>query len=177
MGLVTTLAYDEYGHISTITNPDGFVTTFTVDGYGNLTEVEDPLGDTTEYGYATPSNHEATSETDPNGNTATATYNSFGQLTSETLYDGTSTTSIDSAQSNGLLAPGDSGSLSTDYDASVTDPDGRTTTLTLNWMSHPTGEVEANGGLDDNHVRQVRLPRHRHRCAGTDGDIHVQFRW
>ncbi len=148
VGLVTTLAYDEYGHISTITNPDGFVTTFTVDGYGNLTEVEDPLGDTTEYGYATPSNHEATSETDPNGNTATATYNSFGQLTSETLFDGTSTTSIDPAQSNGLLAPGDdSDSLSTEYGTGLTDPGGQITTLSLNRMSQVTGTVAPNGGL------------------------------
>ena len=146
VGLVTTLTYNDSGYISTITDPAERVTTFTVDDNGNLTEIEDPDDATTEYGYSTPSNHEATSETDPDGNTAEAHYNSFGQLTSETLFDGTSTTSIDPALSNGLLAPGDSGSLSTDYDGSVTDPDGRTTTVTLNWMSHPTGEAEANGG-------------------------------
>jgi hypothetical protein len=46
-------------------------------------------------------------------------------LTRETLFDGTSTTSIDLALSNGLLAPGGSGGLSTTYQGSVTDPDGQ----------------------------------------------------
>jgi hypothetical protein len=43
-----------------------------------LTEIVDPESAVTRYGYATPSNHEATTETDPNGKTATAHYNSFG---------------------------------------------------------------------------------------------------
>ena len=67
-------------------------------------------------------------------------------MTSETLFGDTGTTDVDAALSNGLLAPGDSGSLSTSYDGSVTDPDDHTTTVTFNWMSHPTGEDEANGG-------------------------------
>jgi RHS repeat-associated protein len=144
--LTTTLTYNASGFISTITDPADRETTFTVGTDGNLTAVEDPNGSTTDYGYSTPSNHLATSETDPDGNTATAHYNSFGQLTSETLFGDTGTTSIDAALSNGLLAPGDSGTLSTTYAGSVTDPDGRTTTVTFNWMSHPTGEEEANGG-------------------------------
>ena len=146
VGLATTLTYNSSGYISTITDPADRVTTFTVGTDGNLTEIEDPDGAITQYGYSTPANHEATTETDPNDNTATAHYNSFGQLTSETLFDGTSTTSIDAALSNGLLAPGGSGSLSTDYEGSVTDPDGHTTTVSYNWMSHPTGEAQANGG-------------------------------
>jgi len=144
VGEVTTLVYNGSGYLSRITDPASRVTTFTISG-GNLTEIEDPDGALTQYGYA--SNHEATSETDPNDNTAKAYYNSFGQLTSETLFDGTSTTSVDSAQSNGLLAPGGQGSLPATLDGSVTDPDGRTTTLTFNWMSHPTGENDPNGGV------------------------------
>ncbi len=62
------------------------------------------------------------------------------------LYGGTATTTLDSVQSNGLLAPGGQGTLSTTYGAGVTDPNGRTTSLTLNWMSHPTGETDPNGG-------------------------------
>jgi hypothetical protein len=42
-----------------------------------MTEIEDPDDATTEYGYSTPAKHEATSETDPDDNTATAHYNSF----------------------------------------------------------------------------------------------------
>jgi YD repeat-containing protein len=72
VGLTTTLAYNESGYISTITDPAEAVTTFTLDDDGNLTAVEGPNGSTTDYGYSTPSDHLATSETDPDGNTATA---------------------------------------------------------------------------------------------------------
>jgi YD repeat-containing protein len=44
------------------------------------------------------------------------------------------------------LAPGDSDTLSPGYAGSVTDSDGRTTTVSFNSMSHPTGEDESNGG-------------------------------
>jgi YD repeat-containing protein len=145
-GLTTTLTYNTPGYLSTITDPADRETTFTVGTDGNLTAVEDPNGSTTDYGYSTPSNHLAMSETDPNGSTATAHYNSFGQLTSETLFGSTGTKDIDAALRNGLLAPGDSGLLPTTYAGSVTDPDGRTTTVSFNSMSHPTGEDEADGG-------------------------------
>ncbi len=38
----------------------------------------DPDNAVTQYGYATPSNHLLTTETNPNGGTATAPYNSLG---------------------------------------------------------------------------------------------------
>jgi len=145
VGLITTLTYNASGNLSIVTDPTGRVTTFTFDTQDNLTEIVDPDGATTQYGYSTPTNHLLTTETNPNNHTATAHYNSFGQLTSETLFDGTSSTSISSAQTNGLLAPGDSGPLPTAFGGSVTDPDGRTTTLTLNWMSHPTNQADATG--------------------------------
>ena len=145
VGLVTTLAYDSSGHLSTITDPADRVTTFTVDSNDNLTSITDPDDAVTQYGYSTPSNHEMTSETDPNDNTATVTYNSFGQFTSETLFDGTSSTEADPSQSNGLYAPGGEGALSTSLAGTVTDTNGNTTTLTFNWMSHPTGEADATG--------------------------------
>ena len=126
VGLVTTLTYNSSGDLTTITDPADRVTTITINSSDDLTEIVDPDGAETQYGYN--STNEATSETDADDNTAEAHYNGFGQLTSETLYDGTSTTSVDSGQSNGLLAPGDSGPLSTTYAGSVTDPDGRTTT-------------------------------------------------
>jgi YD repeat-containing protein len=146
VGLTTTLTYNTSGFISTITDPADRTTTLTVGTDGNITAVEDPNGSTTDYGHSTPSDHLATTETDPNGNTATAHYNSFGQLTSETLFGDTGTTSTDAALRNGLSAPGGSGSLSTSYAGSITDPDGRTTTVSFNSMSLPTGEDEANGG-------------------------------
>ena len=153
VGLVTTLAYDSYGHLSTITDPADRVTTITVDSNDNLTSITDPDDAVTQYGYSTPSNHLITTETDPNDNTATAHYNSFGQLTSETLFDGVSNTDVAAAQSQGLYAPGGEGALAvspqagvTDQ-AAVTDPDGNTTTLSLNWMSHVVGVSDpATGG-------------------------------
>ena len=95
----------------------------------------------------TPSNHLATSETNPDGHTATPHYNAFDQLTSETLFDGTSTTSIDPAQSNGLLAEGHSGSLpSSPFEGSVTDPNGHTTTVVFDRLGHPIETIDPNGG-------------------------------
>ena len=60
-------------------------------------------------GHANPSDHRITSETNPDDYTATATYDTFGRFSSETLFDGTSTTQVVSAQSGQaqyLLAPG-----------------------------------------------------------------------
>ena len=128
------------------------------------------------YGYSTPSNHLATSETDPDDNTATAHYNSFGQLTSETLFGDTGTTYVDAALSNGLLAPGDSGSLSTSYEGSVTDPDGRTTTVTFNWMSHPTGEDEANGGTTSTTYNSEGFPVTETDAMGRTVDLYLRLR-
>ncbi len=147
VGLMTTLAYDASGHLSTITDPAGRITTITIDSNDNLTKIVDPDGAVTQYGYSTPSNHLLTTEINPNNKTATATYNSFGQLISETLFDGTSTTSVKSAQSQGLIAVGSSGPLPmvSTYQGTVTDPNGRTTTLTFNWMAHPTTQVDGTG--------------------------------
>ncbi len=142
VGLVTTLTYNTSGELSTVTDPACRVTTFTMDSHDNLTEIEDPDRAETQYGYSTPTNHLATSETDPDGKTATPHYNSFGQLTSETLFNGTSTTSVDPAQSNGLVAEGHSGTLATSYGGSITNPDSQTTSVSFNRLSRPVGEID-----------------------------------
>ena len=92
VGLVTTLTYNSSGELKTVTDPAGRVTTFTIDSSGDLTEIVDPDGGTTQYGYD--STHDLTTETDPNGSTATVTYDSFGRVSSEKLFDGTSTVGI-----------------------------------------------------------------------------------
>ncbi|AGA28668.1 FG-GAP-like repeat-containing protein [Singulisphaera acidiphila] len=145
VGLVTTLTYDTYGHLQKITDPAARVTTITVDSNANLTQIVDPDGATSQYGYSTPSNHLVTTEVSPNGHTATAHYDSFGLLSSETLFDGTSTTSVTPAKSRGLTAYGGIGTLATGFKGSVTDPNGRTTTIGFSWMSHPTGTSDATG--------------------------------
>src|SRR5262249_54538461 len=101
VGLVTTLAYDVNGHLHTITDPASRVTTFTVDSNGNLTQIVDPDGAVTQFGYSTSTNHRITTEVNPNSKTATVTYDSFGRVSSETLFDGTSTVQVGGAQEKG----------------------------------------------------------------------------
>ena len=145
VGLVTTLAYDATGHLSTATDPAGRVTAFVVDGNGNLTRATDPDGAATGYGYSTPSNHLLTTETDPDNATAAAHYSASGLLASETLFDGTSTTSVAAAEGSSLVAAGGGAALSTARQGSVTDPDHHTTTVTFNWMGHPAAETDPTG--------------------------------
>ena len=147
VGKVTTLAYNASGKLATVTDPASRATTVTVDANGNLTKVIDPDAAITQYGYSTPSNHLMTTEVNPNNKTATAHYDSFGRLTSETLFDGTSTVGVAAAQEQGLLAPGGSGPLPTPatYVGTVTDADGHATALTFDDMGHPVVSVDALG--------------------------------
>ncbi len=147
VGLVTTLAYDANGHISTITDPAGRVTHLVVDPGGNLAQITDPDGAVTGYGYATPANHRITTETNPDGRAATARYDAFGRLQGETLFDGTATTSVAGGEAAGLLAPGQSGPLPRpgDFTGSVTDPNHHATSLTFDAMGHPASWTGADG--------------------------------
>jgi RHS repeat-associated protein len=147
VGLVTTLAYDANGHLSTVTDPAGRVTRFTVDAGGNLTQITDPDNAVTQYGYGTPANHRITTETNPNNHTATAHYDSFGRLSSETLFDGTSTTQVGAALEQGLLAPGGSGPLPlpSNFTGTVTDPNGHATSLLFDNMNDVIGTTDGNG--------------------------------
>jgi RHS repeat-associated protein len=145
--LITTLAYDSYGHLHTVTDPAGRVTTFTIGSTNdNLTDIEDPDDATTEYGYN--SSDEINSETDPNGSTATVTYDSFGRMVTETLFDGTSQVKISPAEEVGLLAWGGSESnlLATmSYVGKVTDPDGSMTTILYDSLGGAIKEIDGNG--------------------------------
>ena len=147
VGLVTTLTYNSSGELKTVTDPAGRVTTFTIDSSGDLTEIVDPDGGTTQYGYD--STHDLTTETDPNGSTATVTYDSFGRVSSEKLFDGTSTVGITPAQEVGLLTPdavSDHLPVPSDYSGSVTNPDGSTTTVTFDNQGSVITETDGNGG-------------------------------
>jgi len=146
-GLATTLVYDASGHLSTVTDPAGRVTTVTVDSSGNLTKIVDPDGAVIQYGYATPANHRITTEVNPDNRTATAHYNAFGRLQSETLFDGVTTIPLSPAEVQGLLAPGASGPLPlpAGYAGTVTDANGHATALTFNANDHPTAAVDGAG--------------------------------
>jgi len=146
VGLVTTLAYDASGHIASVTDPAARVTHFTVDSNGNLTQVTDPDDALTQYGYASPTNHRITTETNPDDKTATAHYDGFGLLTGETLFDGTSTSQVGAALEKGLLVPGGSGPLPlpATFVGTVTDANGHATSLLFDNMDHATQTTDAN---------------------------------
>ena len=149
VGLRTTLAYNASGRLSTITDPAARVTTIVVDSNGNLTSATDPDNAVTAYGYSTPSNHRMTTETNPNSKTATVTYDSLGRFSSETLFDGTSSVSTGNAQETGLVAPGGTTPLKrpSNYQGTVTDPNGHAPTLTFDNMGHSTNIVDAAGKM------------------------------
>ena len=146
VGLVTTLAYNSAGTLTTITDPAGRVTQVVVSN-GDLTQITDPDGAVEKYAYNAA--NLATKETDPNGYFATPQYNTFGQLTSETLFDNSSTTNITPAQSINLLAPGQSATGLLTYYATVTDPDHNTTTINMNRGSHPTSIIDPTETSND----------------------------
>ena len=108
-GWSTTLAWPiPPAGLSTVTDPADRATTFTVDSNDNLTSINDPDDAVTQYGYfldaLQPRDDQA--ETDPDDNTATVTYNSFGQVASETLFDGTSSTEADPRRATACGMPG-----------------------------------------------------------------------
>ena len=145
-GLVTTLAYDGAGTLQTVTDPANRVTNFTVNAAGDLTQITDPDGAVTKYSYD--SDHKLVTETNPNTKVATVTYGSFGRVASETLFGGTVTTNIAPADTKGLLAPGGTGALPTPatYQGSITDPNGKTTTLSFDHHSHPSASTDGTSG-------------------------------
>ena len=57
----------------------------------------------------------------------------------------------------------------------MTDPDGQTTTLTFNWMSHPTGEVDANGGTTTITYNSQGFPATETDPMGRTVDLHIRL--
>lgn len=90
----TTTTYNGFNEPLTITDPTGVVTTNTYDSSGNLLTTSTPLLDslgatvatrTTTYAYDGTYVGDVMSLTDPDGNVTSYTYDSYGDLTSETL--------------------------------------------------------------------------------------------
>ena len=81
----TRYAYDEWGRVIRVTDPNGAVTvTHYNPQYGYKDQVTDPLGHTVTYTYATANNMAwgvPSAITDPNGYTTTLQYDGFGRLT------------------------------------------------------------------------------------------------
>ena len=162
VGLITTLTYNSSGYLSTITDPADRVTTFTVDSHDNLTEIVDPDGAITDVRLLDalePRGHHRDRPRRQHRDGPLQQLRPVDQRDALRRHvdDRRSTRRRPTA----CWRPGGSGSLSTAYEGSVTDPDGHTTTLTFNWMSHPTGEVDATGGTTTTtyNSRASRSPR------------------
>ena len=146
VGLVTTLSYDAYGHLSTVLDPASGTTTFTIGSSNdNLTEIVDPTAAATQYGYN--SAHEITTETNPDNAVATVNYDTFGRMSSENLFGGTGTISITPAQEVGLVAAGGTTPLElpVNYVGTVKNADNATTSVTFDSLGGITSETDRRG--------------------------------
>jgi RHS repeat-associated protein len=158
VGLKTTFTYNGSGKLSTIKDPANRTTTVTVDANGNLTKIVDPDSAAVQFGYATPSNHRITKEINPRSKTVTVTYNAFGQATGEVLGSGGKTTTVVPAYSRGLVAAGGTGTLSSSYEGSLTDPNNLTTTIGFTWMSHPNSRQDSTGASSTTSYNRQGFP-------------------
>jgi RHS repeat-associated protein len=127
-GAPTTYAYDAYGDVTSLTNPDGDVTSATYDDLGNELSSTDARGYTTDYTYD--ADNELTEVTLPNSDTESYTYDG----------DGNKLTYVDAR------------GKTTDYtyDAldrltSVEDPNGHTTSYTYDGDGNQTSVTDADG--------------------------------
>lgn len=78
-GNTTAFAYDPAGNLIEVTQPGGIVTTLARDAYGLVTSVMDPRGKTSSFGYDTQGN--LVSLASPLGNRTTMAYDAAGRLT------------------------------------------------------------------------------------------------
>ncbi|REH51886.1 RHS repeat-associated protein [Kutzneria buriramensis] len=152
-GTQNTITYATSGDVQQTQNAEGLVTKFTYDGVGRVatkTEVSDsyPNGLVTTYGYD--GQDHVTSQADPvvtdritgatHNATTTSVYDADGNITSQTVADGTggdaSRTSTSTYNTLGELA-------------SSTDPSGNTTTFTYDAYGHKASDTDPNGAETD----------------------------
>ncbi|MFC0437396.1 LamG-like jellyroll fold domain-containing protein [Kutzneria buriramensis] len=152
-GAKNTITYAAGGDVQQTQNAEGLVTKFTYDGLGRVatkTEVSDsyPNGLVTSYGYD--GQDHVTTQTDPvvtdritgatHNATTTSVYDADGNITSQTVADGTggdaSRTSTSTYNTLGELA-------------SSTDASGNTTTFTYDAYGHKASDTDPNGAETD----------------------------
>jgi YD repeat-containing protein len=146
VGLVTTLTYNPTtGKLATMIDPASHVTTFAFSG-NDLNSIEDPTGAITTYGYN--SSAQMTTETNPDNQTATVSYDSFGRMSSEKVFGGSGTFSTTAAEEVGLVAAGGTTPLvyyPSDFAGSITDADNATTSVTFDGMGGVTAYTDGRG--------------------------------
>jgi RHS repeat-associated protein len=82
-GFITTqYAYDVYGNLTAVTDPNGNVTQYRYDDFGQMVRQDSPVTGTTHYGYDEGGN--LTSSTDANGMTTQRTYDALNRIVAAT---------------------------------------------------------------------------------------------
>ena len=145
VGLVTTLTYNgTTGKLATVTEPSGAVTTFTFSS-NNLIAIQDPDNAITSYGYN--GSAEMSTEKNPDNQTATITYDSFGRMSSEQVYGGLGTFSTSPAEEAGLVAAGGTTPLvyPSSFIGHITDADSATTTVLFDGMGGMLSKTDGRG--------------------------------
>ena len=199
----TSMQYDVYGNLTTLTAADGGVSAFSYYGTGAthlLASETDQIGRVSAYSYT--SDGLILSATDPRNLTTTYSYDQFGNTVNITSSDGTvQTMSYDSL--NRLIASTDALNRTTSYgwDAadnriSVTDPTNATTTFiystcllqaVVNPLNQRTSytygrystrltQTDALNFCDKLELRQYGLPLQHYRCPERCDIRRIQFR-
>jgi len=169
-------AYDGYGNLTSITDPNTNAAQLTGDASGNMTTITGALGRTVSFSYdahdnltgATgplgsklkltfDSNDNLTKITDPKGNVVNYSYDAYGQCTSFTDARGKKT----------LFTYDGYGNL-----ASSKDPSGNTTNYTHDAAGRPTGLTDANGNASSyTYDKLDRLTQ----ATYTDGSVTYSY--
>lgn len=127
-GDVTVVAYDQFLHVSGLTDPDAKTATPTYNAFGDLTRLVDRLGKITTQSFDANSN--LLSRSTPDGATATFTYDTANRVLTST--DGTNRTTTYTYTGASTIP------------ATITDPAGKVTTLTSS-AGLITSVVDADG--------------------------------
>ena len=148
-GTSLSLAYDEKGNITSMTDPSGGTWTFAYDEQGRMTSGINPVGGTTTYTYNTDGTTAST--TDPDGVIAAFTYDAMRRRTGITVA-GTSTTTMD-YDGNGRMTrithpTGSTYEFTYDTNGNLTsiiDPKGNTTALVFDLMDRTVSATDRTG--------------------------------
>ena len=150
--LTTTMTYDSYNNLTSVTDPKGYKTTYNYDSKGNLTGVSAPEGVTTSI--EVNSKGLPLTVTDAMGVSTQLEYNTYGNLTKSTLSALGISSSATYDKASRMLSSTDAlGRTSSfaynnnDYVVSTTDAEGNSTTFDYDDNDNLVSITNAKGGV------------------------------
>lgn len=144
-GHTTAYTYDPLNRVASTTDPDGHTTTYRYDGAGNLLTSVDPAGRTTTYTYDTENRIIGTRYSDGTTPTVAASYDADGHRT--TMTDGTGTSKFTYDTLGELTSETNGAGETTNYSY---DAAGNVTSIT-----YPNGHVVTRAYDDSGHLTSV----------------------